>query len=348
MQIFITGSSGFIGFHLSKKLLENGHSVHGFDSMNTYYDVNIKKARYQILKKYKNFFFTKGRLENQKLLNNSILRFKPVIIIHLAAQAGVRYSLDNPDVYLNSNILGTYNVIKIANKIKVKHLIIGSSSSVYGANKKIPFQEIDKTDHQVSFYAATKKSTESLAHSYSSLWGLPITMLRFFTVYGPWGRPDMAYFKFTKKILTGKTIDIYNKGKMYRDYTYIDDIVDGIYKLLNKAPSINTKKKIKNDSLSPVAPFRILNIGNTKKIYLLDFINTLEKELNKKIKRHYLPMQKGDVYSTLSDSSLLKRITGYNPKTNYKIGIKKFIEWYLSHYKINNKKFKKIKTNFNN
>jgi UDP-glucuronate 4-epimerase len=234
---------------------------------------------------------------------------------------------------LNSNILGTFNVIKIANKIGVKHLIIGSSSSVYGANKKIPFKEIDKTDHQVSFYAATKKSTESLAHSYSSLWKVPITMLRFFTVYGPFGRPDMAYFKFTKKILQGKKIDIYNKGKMFRDYTYIDDIVDGIFRILNKKPSLNKKNKFKNDSLSPVAPFRILNIGNTKKIYLLDFINTLEKELNKKVKRNYMPMQKGDVYSTLSNSSLLKRITNYNPKTSYKIGIKKFIKWYLSYYK---------------
>jgi len=332
-KIYITGAAGFIGFHASKKFLDKGFNVHGFDSINNYYDVNLKKSRLSILNKYKNFSFTKGLLEKQKLLNLSVKKFKPSIIIHLAAQAGVRYSIDNPDVYLNTNILGTFNVIKIANIIGVKHLIIGSSSSVYGANKKIPFQEIDKTDHQVSFYAATKKSTESLAHSYSSLWKLPITMLRFFTVYGPFGRPDMAYYKFTKKILEGKKIDIYNKGKMYRDYTYVDDIVDGIYKLINKIPTLNSKKKFKNDSLSPVAPFRILNIGNTKKILLLDFINTLEKELNIKIKKNYLPMQKGDVYSTLSDSSLLKRITGYNPKTNYKEGIRKFLNWYLNYYK---------------
>ena len=331
-KIYITGAAGFIGFHAAKKFLNKGIKVHGFDSMNNYYDPRLKKARLIILKKYKNFSFTKGLLENQKLLNQSVLKFKPSIIIHLAAQAGIRYSVNNPDVYLNSNIFGTFNIIKIAHKIKVKHLIIGSSSSVYGANKKIPFKELDKTDHQISFYAATKKSTESLAHSYSSLWKLPITMLRFFTVYGPYGRPDMAYFKFTKNILAGKKIDIYNKGKMYRDYTYIDDIIDGIYKILNKTPSLNFKKKFKNDSLSPVAPFRILNIGNTKKVYLLNFINTLEKQLNKKIKRNYMPMQKGDVYSTLSDSSLLKRITGYNPKTNYKIGIKKFINWYLNYY----------------
>ena len=332
-KIYITGAAGFIGFHTSKKFLDKGFNVHGFDSMSNYYDVRLKRSRLNILKKYKKFSFTKGLLENQKLLNLSVKKFKPSIIIHLAAQAGVRYSIDNPDIYLNTNILGTFNVIKIANIIGVKHLIIGSSSSVYGANNNFPFQEIDKTDHQVSFYAATKKSTESLAHSYSSLWKLPITMLRFFTVYGPFGRPDMAYYKFTKKILEGKKIDIYNKGKMYRDYTYVDDIVDGIYKLINKIPILNSKKKFKNDSLSPVAPFRILNIGNTKKILLLDFINSLEKELNIKVKRNYLPMQKGDVYSTLSDSSLLKRITKYNPRTDYKIGVKKFIKWYLSYYK---------------
>jgi UDP-glucuronate 4-epimerase len=331
-KIYITGAAGFIGFHASKKFLDKGFSVHGFDSVNDYYDVRLKKSRLNILKKYKKFSFTKGLLENQKLLNRSVIKFRPSVIIHLAAQAGVRYSINNPDVYLNSNIVGTFNVIKIAKKIGVKHLLIGSSSSVYGANKKIPFKEIDKTDHQVSFYAATKKSTESLAHSYSSLWKLPITMLRFFTVYGPLGRPDMAYFKFTKNILEGKKIDIYNKGKMYRDYTYVEDIVDGIYKLINKTPSQNLKKNFKNDSLSPVAPFRILNIGNTKKIYLLDFINTLERELNKKINKNYMSMQKGDVYSTLSDRSLLNRITGYNPKTNYKIGIKKFINWYLDYY----------------
>ena len=331
-KIFISGSSGFIGFHVAKKFLEKGIKVHGFDSMNNYYDVSLKKSRLKILKKYKNFSFTRGNLENYKILLRSIIKFKPKIIIHLAAQAGVRFSIKNPDSYLNSNILGTFNILKVAHNIKLKHLIIGSSSSVYGANKKIPFKEIDKTDHQVSFYAATKKSTEALAHAYSSLWKLPITMLRFFTVYGPFGRPDMAYFKFTNKILKGQKIDIYNKGKMYRDYTYVDDIVDGIFKILNKIPKIKTKRKIKKDSLSPVAPFRILNIGNTKKIYLLDFINTLEKILNKKIKRNYLPMQKGDVYSTLSDSSLLRRLTGYNPKTNYEIGIKKFLDWYINYY----------------
>ena len=331
-KIFITGSSGFIGFHVAKQYLDKGFRVCGFDSMNNYYDVKLKKSRLKILKKYKNFSFNKGQLENQKILNNSISKFKPSIIIHLAAQAGVRYSTENPKVYLNSNIIGTFHVIESAKKFKVKHLIIGSSSSVYGANKKFPFQEIDKTDSQISFYAATKKSTESLAHSYSSLWKLPITILRFFTVYGPWGRPDMAYFKFTKNILNGKKIDVYNKGKLFRDYTYIDDIVDGIFKLTNKIPKLNSYKKFKNDSLSSVAPVRILNIGNTKKILLSDFIKAIEKNLKKKAIKNFMPMQKGDVHSTLSDSSLLKRITGYNPKTSYKNGIKKFINWYLDYY----------------
>ena len=331
-KLFITGSSGFIGFHVAKRYLDKGFKVYGFDSMNNYYDVKLKRSRLNILKKYKNFLFTKGNLENQKKLNSSINKFKPSIIIHLAAQAGVRYSIENPKIYLNSNIIGTFNVIECAKKLKIKHLIIGSSSSVYGANKKFPFQEIDKTDSQISFYAATKKSTESIAHSYSSLWKIPITVLRFFTVYGPWGRPDMAYFKFTKNILRGKKIDVYNKGKMYRDYTYIDDIVDGIVKLTNKIPKLNSSKKYKNDSISHVAPIRTLNIGNTKKVLLSDFISAIEKILNKKAVKKFSPMQKGDVYSTLSDSSLLRRITGYNPKTKYKDGIKKFLNWYLDYY----------------
>ena len=333
MKIFITGSSGFIGFHLSKKLLDNGYNIHGFDSMNNYYDVKLKKARYKILNKYKNFSFTKGKLENQKILSSSILRYKPKIIIHLAAQAGVRYSIDKPRVYLDSNITGTYNIIELAKKVNVKHLLIASSSSVYGANKKLPFKEIDKTETQLSIYAATKKSTESIAHSYSNIWNIPITMLRFFTVYGPWGRPDMALFKFTKGILSNKKIDIYNQGKMYRDFTYIDDIVGGIKGLINKAPNIKQLGKIKNDSLSPVAPFRAVNIGNTKKVYLLDFINALEKELGIKAKRNYMPMQQGDVKITLSDTTLLKKLTSYNPKTNYRAGIKKFLNWYLDYYK---------------
>jgi UDP-glucuronate 4-epimerase len=333
MKIFITGSSGFIGFHLSKKLLDKGHSVHGFDSMNKYYDIKLKKNRYQILNKYKKFSFTKGNVENQKILTKSILKFKPKIIIHLAAQAGVRYSIEKPRLYIDSNIVGTFNIIELAKKVNIKHLLIASSSSVYGANKKLPFKEIDKTETQLSIYAATKKATESIAHSYSNIWKVPITMLRFFTVYGPWGRPDMALFKFTKGIINKKKIDIYNRGKMYRDFTYIDDVVKGVSSLINKPPNLKQVGKIKNDSLSSIAPFRILNIGNTRKVYLLDFINALEKELKIKAKRNYMPMQKGDVKMTLSDTTLLKKITKYNSTTHYKTGIKKFIEWYFYYYK---------------
>ena len=332
MKIFVTGSSGFIGFSVSKKLLDQGHFVHGFDSMNKYYDVKLKKNRKKILEKYKKFSFSKGKLENHKVLSRSIFKFKPKVIIHLAAQAGVRYSIEKPRVYLNSNIIGTYNIIELAKKVDVKHLLIASSSSVYGANKNLPFKEIDKTQTQLSIYASTKKSTESIAHSYSNLWKIPISVLRFFTAYGPWGRPDMALFKFTKGIINKKKIDIYNNGKMFRDFTYIDDVAEGVCSLINKPPSLKQLGKIKNDSLSHVAPFRILNIGNTKRVYLLDFISAIEKELKIKAIRNYMPLQKGDVKITLSNVNLLKKITGYKPKTNYKTGIRKFLKWYLGYY----------------
>jgi UDP-glucuronate 4-epimerase len=338
MKIFITGSAGFIGFSLAKHLLDKNHRVYGYDGLTNYYDVNLKKSRNKILKKYNKFYFIKGMLENNNLLKKTIFKFKPEIIIHLAAQAGVRYSIKKPRNYLSSNILGTYNIIELAKKVNVKHLLIASSSSVYGANKKLPFKEIDKTETQLSIYAATKKSTESIAHSYSNIWKVPITMLRFFTVYGPWGRPDMALFKFTKGIIDNKKIDIYNKGKMYRDFTYIDDIVNGIKALIDKAPNSKQLNKFKNDSLSSVAPFRVLNIGNTRKVFLLDFIDALEKELGKKAIRNYMPMQKGDVKMTLSDTTLLKKLTGYNPKTNFRLGIKNFLKWYLSYYKSQIKK----------
>ncbi len=332
MKIIVTGSSGFIGFHVSKKLLESGNKVHGVDSMNNYYDVTLKKARLNILKKYKNFSFSKTEIENKKNLDKAFKKFKPIFVIHLAAQAGVRYSIEKPRVYLDSNITGTYNIIEISKELNVKHLIMASSSSVYGANKKIPFKEIDKTETQMSIYAATKKSNESMAHAYSNIWKVPITMVRFFTVYGPWGRPDMALFKFTKGILKNKKINIYNNGKMYRDFTYIDDIVNGINLLIRKIPNPKQLGKYKNDSLSPIAPFRILNIGNTKKVYLLDFVKEIEKVLRKKAKRNYMPLQKGDVKQTLSNTNLLRKITGYNPKTNFKTGIRKFLDWYLNYY----------------
>ena len=328
-KILITGSAGFIGFSLAKDLLKKGYKIFGYDSLNKYYDVKLKLSRNKILKKFKNYTFVKGDIEDQKKLNKHALKFKPSIIIHLAAQAGVRYSLEVPRKYISSNIVGTFNIIELAHKLKTKHLLIASSSSVYGSNKSKSFKETDKTDTQMSIYAATKKSTESIAHSYSSLWKLPITMVRFFTVYGPWGRPDMAYFKFTKAILKNKKIDVYNKGKMYRDFTFIDDVTKSIELLLNKIP----KNKFKNDSISNVAPFRIVNIGNQKKIYLNNFIKTIENNLQKRAIKNYISMQKGDVVSTLSDTKLLKSITNYNPQTSYKLGIKKFVEWFRSYYK---------------
>ena len=332
-KILITGSSGFIGFSLTLRLLKKGYTILGYDSMNNYYDIKLKKSRNQILKKFKNFNFVKGELENQKKLNKYALKFKPQIIIHLAAQAGVRYSLNVPRKYLSSNIIGTFNVIEIAHKIKVKHLLIASSSSVYGSNKESVFKEINKTDSQLSIYAATKKSTESIAHSYSALWKLPITMLRLFTVYGPWGRPDMAYFKFTKSIIKNKKIDVYNQGKMHRDFTYIDDVTKSIELLIKKIPSNNSKIKYKNDSISKVAPFRIVNIGNQKKVFLKDFIKTIENNLNKKAVKNYMSMQKGDVKQTLSNTSLLQQLIRYKPMITYRIGIKKFINWYKNYYK---------------
>ncbi len=334
MKIIITGSSGFIGFHLSKLLLEKGHNIHGVDSMNSYYDVSLKKARLNILKKYRFFNFSKAKLEDNKKIESIFKKVKPKVVIHLAAQAGVRYSVEKPRVYLKSNIDGTFNIIESSHKLKVKHLIMASSSSVYGANKKIPFKETDRSKTQLSIYAATKKANESMAHSYSNIWKIPITMLRFFTVYGPWGRPDMALFKFTKGILNDKKIDIYNNGMMYRDFTYIDDVINCINLLINKPPNIKQKNKFKHDSLSPVAPFRILNIGNTKKVYLLDFIKEIELALNKKAIRNYLPLQKGDVKQTLSNTKLLKIITGYKPKVNYKTGVKKFVNWYKKYYSV--------------
>ena len=332
-SFFITGSSGFIGFSLARHLLDKGHKVHGYDGITDYYDVDLKLNRNKILDKYDNFSFTKGMLEDEKNLNSCVNNFKPDIIVHLAAQAGVRYSLENPKAYLSSNINGTFNVLEIAHKVNVKHLIIASSSSVYGANTNIPYKEIDKTNTQLSIYAATKKATESIGHSYSNLWKLPITMLRFFTVYGPWGRPDMAFFKFTKSIIEGKPIDIYNNGEMYRDFTYINDIVKGIDNLADVPPN-NKNKKILHDSLSPVAPFRVVNIGNSKQVKLLDFIKAIESNLNKKAIPNFMEMQKGDVAATWADISLLKELTDYSPKTDIEEGIKKFIDWYLSYYNI--------------
>ena len=337
MKILISGTAGFIGFHLAKLLLREGFRVHGYDGMTEYYDVNLKKKRHSILSENSNFSSTEGMLEDFEKLDTISNEFQPEVIVHLAAQAGVRYSLENPRAYINSNIIGTFNIMEIARKYEVKHLLMASTSSVYGANSKMPFTEIEKTDTQLTIYAATKKANENMAHSYSYLWKIPVTMFRFFTVYGPWGRPDMALFKFVDSILNDKPIDIYNQGDMYRDFTYVEDLVHGIRLLINKIPENSNEKNIsKIDSLSNVAPYRVVNIGNSDKIKLLDFVYAIEEILGKKAIRNYMPMQKGDVTATWADSSLLKDLTDYSPKTNFKDGISQFVQWYKEYYNVKN------------
>ena len=333
MRVLITGSAGFIGFHLAKLLLAEGFTVHGYDGLTDYYDPTLKQSRNKILKTNSNFTSTIGMLEDDKKLCKAAKEFKPEIIIHLAAQAGVRYSLENPRSYINTNIVGTFNVMEVARKEKIKHLLMASTSSVYGANIKMPFIEKEKTDSQLTIYAATKKANESMAHSYSYLWKIPTTMFRFFTVYGPWGRPDMALFKFVSAIINNKPIDIYNKGEMSRDFTYVDDLVRSIYLLIKKTPfNFDNVENLSKDNISPVAPFRVINIGNSKKIKLLDFIDIVEDVIGKKAIRNYMPMQKGDVMSTWADTSVLQNLTGYHPNTNVKDGVKNFVNWYRKYY----------------
>jgi len=333
-RVFITGTAGFIGFHLAKLLLAEGFQVHGFDGMTDYYDVTLKQRRHQMLLQDTNFGCTEGMLEDEVLINQVVEEFQPQVIVHLAAQAGVRYSLENPRAYINSNIVGTFNVMEIARKLKVDHLLMASTSSVYGANEEMPFVETEKADTQLTIYAATKKAGESLAHSYAHLWSLPTTMFRFFTVYGPWGRPDMALFKFTDAILSGKPIDIYNNGEMWRDFTYVEDLVRSIRLLIDVPPERPATREdiAEGDSLSPVAPFRVVNIGNSDKIRLMDFIEAIEAELGIKAERNYMEMQPGDVPATWAEATLLRNLTGYQPQTNYRDGIAGFVAWFRDYY----------------
>ena len=330
----ITGSAGFVGFHLAQTFLSKKWKVIGFDAMTNYYDVNLKKDRHSILKKNPEFLPYKGLLQDPKLLNEICEYHKPTIIIHLAAQAGVRYSIDNPISYVESNLIGTFHILEMARKYKPDHLLMASTSSVYGSNKEMPFHENQKSNTPMSFYAATKISNEAMAHSYSHLYNLPITMFRFFTVYGPWGRPDMALFKFTSNMLSGKPIDVFNHGNMIRDFTYISDLVRAIYLLTFKNPLQAQKNKeiIDYDSLSDIAPFRIVNIGNSMPIKLLDFITELEKVLKINAKKNFLDMQGGDIYKTHSNIILLENLIGHHPKTNIHDGITKFVQWYKSYY----------------
>ena len=332
-RVFITGSAGFIGYHLARRLLDDGFQVHGFDGMTDYYDVALKRKRHAMLLQHPNFAATEAMLEDMATLDRVTEAFRPKVIIHLAAQAGVRYSLENPRSYVDSNVIGTFNVLEVARKLAVEHLLIASTSSVYGANPVLPFRETDKADQPLTIYAATKKAGEAMAHSYAHLWGLPTTMFRFFTVYGTWGRPDLAYFKFVDAILKGEPIDVYNHGEMWRDFTAVDDLVQAV-RLLIDVPPLRVEGAVvdEGDSLSPVAPYRIVNIGNSQKVHLMDFIATIEDVVGRKAVCNFLPMQKGDAPATWADASLLQRLTGYQPATSLRDGMARFVAWYRDYY----------------
>ncbi len=332
-RVLITGTAGFIGFHLARLLLAENFRVQGYDGMTDYYDVTLKQRRHAMLLQNPNFSAVEGMLEDRARFDALADDFRPDVIVHLAAQAGVRYSLENPRAYLDSNVIGTFNVMEAARRLEVKHLLMASTSSVYGANEEMPFQETEKADTQLTIYAATKKATESMGHAYAHLWNLPTTMFRFFTVYGPWGRPDMALFKFVEGILNGRPIDIYNHGEMYRDFTYVEDLVRGIRLLIDAVPERPADGVVSpGDSLSPVAPFRVVNIGNSDKVRLLDFIEAIEDCLGQKAVRNYMEMQKGDVPATWADASLLQTLTGYRPRTDFHEGVARFVSWFREYY----------------
>ena len=334
-RIFLTGSAGFIGFHLVQHLHSLGHEVHGLDGMTDYYEVSLKERRHEILRQNPDFVGSEALLENRATVDAAIDVCAPDVIVHLAAQAGVRYSLENPRAYLETNVIGTFNVMEAAKRHKVRHLMMASSSSVYGGNTQMPFTEMQKADTPVSLYGATKKATEAMGHSYAHLYDMPTTMFRFFTVYGPWGRPDMAYFKFVRLMLEGKPIDIYNHGDMFRDFTYVEDLVRGIALLMETAPVRPADGVIpEGDSLSPVAPFRVVNIGNSQTVRLMDFIEAIEEALGIKAKRNYMDMQPGDVPATWADASLLESLTGYRPQTDVRTGVARFVEWYKDYYAV--------------
>ncbi len=333
----VTGAAGFIGFHISKKLLNEGWRVVGLDSMSDYYDVSLKYQRERMLMQNKSYRSVHQKVETKGVLMNLFKEESLDIVIHLAAQAGVRYSIENPRAYIESNIQGTFELLEAARVHPPLHMLLASTSSVYGANEVMPYKETDKADHQVSFYAATKKSVENMAHSYSHLFNLPITIFRFFTVYGPWSRPDMAPFKFTKAILDNHHIDVYNHGEMSRDFTYIDDLVTGIRLLMDAIPvGSNTDKDCYGiyDSKSVVASYRVVNIGNSKPVKLLDFIEAIEKAVGRKAIRNLMPIQPGDVMATWADNSLLEQLTGYRPKTGLLEGTEKFVSWYRGYYNV--------------
>jgi UDP-glucuronate 4-epimerase len=333
MSILVTGAAGFIGFHVCQRLLVEGHQVIGVDNLNDYYDISLKRARLSLLEKSPQFAFYKLDLANQEHLHDLFKNHSIKFVIHLAAQAGVRYSIDHPHSYVSSNINGFLNILEACRHFPVEHLIYASSSSVYGANTKIPFSTQDSTDHPLNMYAATKKTNELMAHTYSYLFNIPTTGLRFFTVYGPWGRPDMAYYSFTRDIIEGNSLQLFNNGDMSRDFTYIDDIVEEILRLLDSPPKPDDNWNSCNPNPdSSFAPYKIYNIGNHHPVKLIDFIRILEKLLNKKANIVYLPMQPGDVKETYSDITSLQEATGFSPVTTIETGLSRFVDWYKQYH----------------
>jgi len=331
----VTGSSGFIGYYVCKRLLAEGWRVIGVDSLSDYYDVALKEKRQSMLLQSAEFKAINEKIETPNLMMSLFEEYKPDAVIHLAAQAGVRYSIENPRSYLEANINGTFEILEAARAYPPQHMLLASTSSAYGANTQMPYTETDKADHQVSFYAATKKATENMAHSYAHLYDLPITMFRFFTVYGPWGRPDMAPMKFAKRILAGDPIDVYNHGQMKRDFTYVEDLVHALYLLSDHAPVRPEDAAVsEGDSLSPVAPFRVLNIGNAAPEPLMDFIDALEDATGVEAKKNMMDMQAGDVVATWANAGLLEKITGYRPATPMREGVAKFVAWYRDYYQV--------------
>lgn len=335
MRVLVTGSAGFIGFHLSQRLLEDGHEVLGFDAMTPYYDIALKAGRNALLLANDRYRFVEAMLEDRAALDRAFADFRPEIVVHLAAQAGVRYSLDHPDAYIGSNLVGTFNLLEAARAYPPRHLLIASTSSVYGGNAAMPFAEADRTDFPVSLYAATKKACEAMSHSYAHLWKLPTTCFRFFTVYGAWGRPDMALFKFVDLIERGQPIEIYGMGEMRRDATFVGDLVEAIIRLGDAVPRENEPVTFSGgvDSLSSVAPWRVVNIGGGAPVRLLDFVATIERHLGREAQKILLPMQKGDVVETFADPSLLKALTNYVPATEIDTIVGEFVAWYRDYRK---------------